>query len=489
MTGKRSASPEIAVIDLSDPLGLTLTCRELDAGASAFAQDLSRRELSPGGAIGLIGDNSAKYLMAYMGVMRAGHVAVPINHRQPRSIIEYICHEAGLALVLVDRNCSELVPPGVEFALLESPEFSVNASADPFRMHVPEPTQTAQILFTSGSTGQPKGVVLSHRSQITMLENVCQGTGSALFEGRRGIVAAPLFHMNGLFFSTGVIAHGGAVVMMPRFEATSFISAIDKYRVNVITGIPTMIVLMCRASEALAKADLSCVEMVYIGSAPVTKAIVDMARAMMPGARILNSYGTTETGGALFGNHPQGLERPVLSVGYPMRHVELRLVDGEDSSSGILEVKAPSNMTCYLNLPEKTAERVKDGWISTGDRFRIDERGFYFFDGRADDMFVCNGENVYPAPLEAILETAPGIAQVCVVPVEDVQRGAIPIAYVVAKPGASVTEGGLKDHALARAPAYMHPRRIFLVDSLPLSATGKVNRQQLIANATAALRI
>lgn len=488
VTGVRSTSDEPALIDLSDPSRPILSCRDLDLGARAFALGLSRRNLPGGATIGLLGQNSARYLMAYMGIMRAGLVAVPINHKQPRETIDYICREACCRLVIAGASHRDLAPACADAADLEAPEFQDRSWAESPAMYVPAPQDTAQILFTSGSTGRPKGVVLSHRSQIAMLEHIDAGSASALFAGRRAIVAAPLFHMNGLLFTMGTIAHGGTIVLLPKFEARSFIEALHEYRVDILTGVPTMVALMAREADALARADLSSVSIVYIGSAPLTEGIVAAARKLMRNAAILNSYGTTETGGCLFGSHPRGIARPALSVGYPMPHVRLRLVDGDTAFSGTLEVHGPSNMTAYLNQPEKTAEKLRDGWVNTGDRFRIDAHGFYFYVGRVDDMFVCNAENVYPGHLEAILESAPGVAQASVVPLEDERPGAVPIAFIVPAAGASLTEETIKRHALERAPAYMHPRHVMFVDALPLSATGKIDRSLLIRRAAGLLR-
>ena len=256
-----------------------------------------------------------------------------------------------------------------------------------------------------------------------------------------------------------------------------FAEAIGTYDVNVITGVPTMIALLQSAWRNIGKPDLGSVNTVYIGSAPVTEAIVAQSLEMMPNAAVLNSYGTTETGGGLFGPHPERLERPPTSVGYPGGHVDLKL-----DEDGALVVKAPSMMTGYLNLPELTEQKLRNGWFNTGDLFERDENGFFFFKGRADDMFVCSGENVYPGEVEQAIESSHKVVQAAVVPVADAIRGQMPVAFVVAA-DSPVSERELQDHVKAHAAPYLYPRRVWFVDSLPLASTTKIDRRELMRRA------
>ena len=251
---------------------------------------------------------------------------------------------------------------------------------------------------------------------------------------------------------------------MSRFDAALFARAIADYGVHVLTGVPTMIALLHSAWRDLGRPDLDSVRTVYIGSAPVTEAIIAQSREMMPNARVLNSYGTTETGGGLFGPHPDGVVRPPTSVGYPTPRVDVRLHE-----DGALLVRAPSMMTGYLNLPELTAQRLQDGWYNTGDLFERDADGFYFFRGRVDDMFVCSGENVYPGEVEQAVESHPGVLQAAVVPVADARRGQMPVAFVV--PAADAVDAReIQDHVTTQIAPYLYPRRVWFLDALPWPA-------------------
>jgi long-chain acyl-CoA synthetase len=183
----------------------------------------------------------------------------------------------------------------------------------------------------------------------------------------------------------------------------------------------------------------------------------------------------------VFGPHPKGLPQPEMSVGYPHRKVQLRLVgeDSQPSDLGILEMKSPALMNGYHNRPDVPSPITSDGFYVTGDVFRRDENDFYFFVGRTDDMFVSGGENIFPSEVEKMLETHPDVIQACVVPVDDEIKGTRPVAFVVKGEGSHLDESTLKTYALANAPAYQHPRSIWFVDSLPLASTNKLDRNAL----------
>jgi acyl-CoA synthetase (AMP-forming)/AMP-acid ligase II len=294
--------------------------------------------------------------------------------------------------------------------------------------------------------------------------------------------------MNGLYVSAFALAAHASVVVLPQFQARAYIEAIARFRCTWITSIPTMLALVVRETDLLARTDLSSVERVATGSAPLTQALIDRVRSVFPRAIFTNGYGTTETGPVAFGPHPRGLPRPDLSLGYPVPDVRLRLVAGEDldADEGVLHLWTQALTPGYLNLPERTAAVMSaDGYYVTGDVMRRDADGFYYFVGRADDMFVCNGENVHPGEVETMLERHPAIHQACVVPVPDDVRGQMPVAFVVPRAGARLDAQEVKAWALAHGPAYQHPRLVELVTELPRAGTEKIDRAALVARATA----
>jgi acyl-CoA synthetase (AMP-forming)/AMP-acid ligase II len=219
-----------------------------------------------------------------------------------------------------------------------------------------------------------------------------------------------------------------------------------------------------------------------MGSAPVTQQLIDAVKQAFPGAAVSNIYGTTEAGPVTFGPHPDGRAKPDLALGWPRPQVEVRVVgpDGGEAEEGVLWIRTPATMTGYLNLPDKTREVLTpDGWYISGDIVRRDQTGAYHFVGRADDMFVCGGENIYPGEVEALLERHGDIIQACVVPIPDEIKHEKPFAFVVARPRSGLTEDAVKRYALSRAPAYQHPRHVVFMPELPLASTGKVDRRAL----------
>ena len=332
-------------------------------------------------------------------------------------------------------------------------------------------------LYTSGSTGIPKGVVLSHQAHIW----VVQARLTRELARHRYLVAAPLYHMNALALAKLACAAYATIVLLPQFTALAYIDAIGRHRCTWLTAVPPMIAMMLREREALARTDLSSVEFIRMGSAPVSQSLMEAIRQALPNVSVTNAYGTNEGGPVVFGAHPKGLPQPDMSVGYPHPQVELRLVDGDHRNAlqGVLEIKCPALMNGYHNRPDVSPPFTADGFYVTGDVFRRDGDGFHYFVGRSDDMFVSGGENVYPSDVERMLERHPDIAQAAVVPIDDEIKGQKPVAFVVSKPGRSPSADEIKRFALANAPAYAHPRFVWFVDELPLAATNKVDRTLL----------
>jgi acyl-coenzyme A synthetase/AMP-(fatty) acid ligase len=244
-----------------------------------------------------------------------------------------------------------------------------------------------------------------------------------------------------------------------------------------------MYALMVRQRDLVERLDLRSVREMSIGSAPLTDALLAQVHAVFPNATIDNGYGTTEAGPAVFGPHPDGRPRPPLSVGYPLADVGCKLVDGASDDEGILALRTQALTPGYLNLLAATASRMRDGWYLTGDVMRRDADGFYFFVGRADDMFVCGGENIYPGEIEKMLERHWAVAQAIVVAAPDEIKGQIPIAFIVPRPGLTPTAAQIKEYALANGPAYAHPRFVQFVDRLPVAGTEKIDRAALTAEA------
>ncbi|MFH0302028.1 class I adenylate-forming enzyme family protein [Bradyrhizobium sp. 31Argb] len=466
------------------------TFGELDDLADAVARGLHKRGYSQGDRIAILAANSVEFIAVVLGIMRAGLVAVPINYRFPKELIDYVANDSNARLLFCDEQRLALVPQGIAHSLLSRDGLNSLADlADPgaFEAFAPRADEPALVLYTSGSTGRPKGVVLSHTAHL-WVARTRQETEPLADE--RVLIAAPLYHMNALALSFLALASHATTVLLWQFSAVPYIRAIDRYRCTWLTAVPPMIAMMLRERDALASADLSSVRVIRMGSAPVSKSLLEQVHRMLPNARVMNAYGTTEAGPIVFAGHPDGRPMPPLTLGYAHPKVKLRLRDesGQESKEGVLEIKSPALMNRYHNRPELGTVFTPDGYYVTGDVFRLDDDGFYAFVGRRDDMFVCGGENIYPGEVEAMLERHPAVAQACVVPVDDDIKGQKPVAFVALRAHASATEDEIKKFALEHAAAFQHPRRIWFVDSMPLASTQKIDRSLLKSEAAARVR-
>lgn len=458
-----------------------------DAACDAVARGLLARGIARGDRIAILSANRVEYLTTFMGAMRAGIVPAPVNHKLPRAAATRVVADSGARLVLFDTaradHLDRAALPVTAFTSFdaEGPDgFGAMLDPGPFTPVTPREDETAFMMFTSGSTGRPKGVLLSHRSHHWTAEVRMRQTPMT---GERVLIAAPLYHMNALALSILVCASGAECVLLPQFDAQAYIDAVSRFGVTWLTAVPPMIAMMMQEKEALAEGDLSTVRTVRMGSAPVTDALTAQVRKLLPNARIINAYGTTEGGPVVFDAHPDGLAPPTGSVGYPHAEVGVRLSGPEAPDRGVLEIRSPSVMQGYHNRPDVASPITEDGFYRTGDVFRRDENGFYFFLGRDDDMFVSGGENIFPGEVEHVIETHPDVEQACVVPVDDAIKGTKPVAFVIRRPGATLDEDALKRHVLDNAPAYQHPRRVWFVEKMPLASTNKIDRDALHARA------
>lgn len=469
---------KVAFIDVRDwERPQVYTFMDIDSICESVATALSARGLKRGCAVALIGRNSVAYFASYLGIMRAGMVAVLVNYKLPEATIRYILSDSDVEFALVEPEFSDFLRgvPSVELDDEVASRISSGPAGHREKASEVSITDPAMILYTSGSTGMPKGVVLSHESQIFALE-AWDWDRQALSEHKM-MVAAPLYHMNGLFLSKLSLYMGATTVLFSYFSPTRYARAIERFSATWLTGIPTMFALLLQESDVLSRTDLCSVKRIGLGSAPLTEGLIADLNTYFPSVRIGNIYGTTEHGASAFGPHPDGLPIPTRSIGYPSQNVGIRLVDGPCADEGVLEVKSPMNMLEYKNQEQKTCEKLRNGWCRTGDVMRRDAEGFFYFVGREDDMFVCNGENIFSGEVERLLETHPKIHQACVLPIVDPVRGAAPMVFIVR--AGDLTEDEVQSFARQEGPPVQYPRRVIFVDQLPLSGTNKVDRNAL----------
>ena len=315
---------------------------QLDAMANGVARALTERGLARGDRVAILSANRAEYLAAYYGIMRAGFVAVPVNFKFPQQTIHFIIKDSGAKLVFCDPQRRKDCPgdlPVVMFGGEGAESFDAFLDEGPFDAIVPAQSEPAMFLYTSGSTGTPKGVVLSHQSHIWVVETrLAPG-----LDRHRYLIAAPLYHMNALALSKLACAAHATIVLLPQFTARAYIEAIERYRATWLTAVPPMMAMMLRETDLMARTDLSSVEFIRMGSAPVSQSLMQAIHRALPKAAVTNAYGTTEAGPVVFGPHPKGLPQPEMSVGYPHPQVQLRLVDGDnrDADAGRARDEVP----------------------------------------------------------------------------------------------------------------------------------------------------
>jgi long-chain acyl-CoA synthetase len=460
------------------------TAHALDGAVNAVARGLLRCGLKRGDACGVLSLNRSEFVAVYFGAMRAGVVVVPINWKLPAETIAYIVADSRVKLMFADAERMVLAPDGVPAIGFDAPDWSSFLDPGDFARIAPAPDEIAQILYTSGSTGRPKGVPLSHAGQYWAVDTISKDDVSA----HRLLIAAPMFHMNALLNLKYAFYNNATAVLQPMFSAKAYIAAIEAHRITWLTAVPTMLAMVAEeVGDGPLPAAFAGVMRVYMGSSPFGQSLLRQVRQLFPNAAISNAYGTTEAGPAVFGSHPDGLPTPDLSMGYPLPSVSLRIVDDqgnvvESANSGTLQIRTPALMEGYLNLPTQTARAIRDGWYHTNDIVRRDAEGFYFFVGRADDMFVSGGENIYPGEVEKIIERHPAVQQAVVVPVPDEIKQQLPFAFVVRTVGdgsARLTESDIKRWALQNGPAYQHPRWVEFISTMPLAGTNKIDRTAL----------
>ncbi len=462
LLGPEAPPERIALIALAaDGHERRISYAELRHAGAARAAQFAGLGLPAGSVVATGPGNTVETWVDTLAAWSAGLAVMPANSRASAEVQQAMLDDAGVAAV---------VAPGGAVTPRDT------AAA-------PVPGR-ALVMFTSGSTGRPKAVAIPHAGYVWAVQQF--GFLRSVVEGKVGLVAAPLHHMNGQFHLLHMLWCGATVVLMEQFEAVAFGRAIEVHRVARVTGVPTMLALLLRAADAGARFDFRHVVSVGMGSAPFSDELLARARALFPNATISNGWGTTETGPAAFGLHPRGLPTPPLAIGHPIPGVEVKLVDGPDDAeqaeAGTLWLRTPMTLTGYLNDTAASAKAVRDGWFITGDRMRRDADGFFYFLGRADDRMQVGAENVYPIEVERLLESHPAVAQAAVVPLPDAAKHEVPVAFVVLKAGARIDqadEANLKAHTLAHGPAHAHPRRVAVLDALPLSAANKIDRKLL----------
>ncbi|SNQ47963.1 putative fatty-acid--CoA ligase [Frankia canadensis] len=454
----RRVPDDEAVVDLAT--GERLTYRQLWDAAARVAGGLAAAGVGPGQRVAVRLPNGAAWCSTVLGTLLAGAVPVPVNTRLTRPEIAYIVGDAQAAHVVED-------PAG----LPDGPPL-VRAADDP--------EATAALFYTSGTTGNPKGAMLSHRSLLSAAEQCRRVLRLGPTERTRSLIAAPLFHVLafGMQWLPALLS-GGTVVIATHFETGSWLRAIRDERIDALNGVPAMYWQALR-HPAFAEVDVSGVRLLSYGAAPTPPSQVAELLAAFPTARFSPGYGLTEASAVTGLDHDEVLTH-ADSVGVAVPATELRL-EGPDSVAGIgqLLVRGPQLMSGYWQRPEASAEALDGGWLRTGDLARVDGHGRVHLLDRIKDMINRGGENVFSIEVERVLAAYPGVGEVAVVGLPDPKLGQRVAAAVVARPGTTVDPAELLTFARDQLADFKIPQFVAtLTDPLPRNAAGKVDKAHL----------
>ena len=492
-----------------------MTYAELDARANRVAAGLAAMGIEAGDRVLLSCPNVPWFPMAYFGILKSGAVVVPINVLLKPREIAYHLRDSGARVMMAfegtpelpmgqmaraacdDAGCRSLIvmpldparPPAIDgVSILALMKQDTGGFTPPSR----EITDTAVILYTSGTTGQPKGAELTHVNMVSNAIASFDMFAPALEPGTAssaGLITLPLFHSTGQTCQMNAGLYGGMrLVLHPRFDPASVLDTFARERIAVWIGVPTMYWALLQHARA-AGADLSSaaasLRVCVSGGAPMPLEVLRGFEAAFK-TRILEGYGLSETAPVLAFNQLHRPSKPG-TVGLPIFGVEIHCVDEQDrpvprGERGEVVARGPNVMKGYYGRPAETAETLRGGWFHTGDIGVIDDDGYLSIVDRKKDMILRGGFNVYPREIEEVLMTHPAVALCAVVGVPDERLGEEIKAFVVKRPAAVLTEMELIAWSREQVAAYKYPRHVEFRDALPTGATGKILKRELRAN-------
>ena len=470
LTESAGRDPDSVALRLDD---LEISYAALDAGSARVAGLLAARGVGAGDRVGVMLPNVPYFAAVYYGVLRAGAVVVPMNVLLKRREVDYYLSDSGATQLFVWHDFAGAAPADAIVVVPGEFEQLIGA-AEPLSEPVARDDEdTAIILYTSGTTGAPKGAELTHANLRRNVEIVV----NMLDLGAEDVVlgALPLFHAFGQTAGlNAAIAAGACLTLIPRFDPRAALAMIERDRVTVFEGVPTMFGAMLHADE---RPDTTSLRLCVSGGAAMP---VEVLRGFEEafGCKVLEGYGLSETSPVASFNHPDR-ERKPGSIGTPVAGVEMRL-DGEAPAE--ILIRGHNVMKGYWNRPDATKEAIDaDGWFRTGDIATVDEDGFFFIVDRKKDMIIRGGYNVYPREIEEVLYEHPAVREAAVIGVPHPELGEEVAAAVALKADASATEDELRDHVKSQVAAYKYPRRIWFVDELPKGPTGKILKREIQA--------
>ena len=475
---------------------------EAQALANRIANALVARGLAPGDRIALLSKNSIEYALWYYACSKCGVVPVPLNFRLAPPEWSYIVNDAGAKLLFAQDVLAQAIAP--VRAELASVKHFVALGADApgwerFQSFVADqpasaPTHRAAPdddlyqMYTSGTTGRPKGAVLTHRAVLAQLHQASLAFGAA--PGDRTLIVAPLYHAAASVSTFVTVQSGGSLYIQEDFVPGEVVRALSEERIAIAMLVPAMLQFCLVAVPDVAARDYDALRLIVYGASPIAEQT--LARAIETfGCDFLQGYGMTETTAAatylMPADHRRALAgepKLLLSAGRALLGTELRIVGASgrtlpNGEIGEIAVRGPQLMRGYWNLPEATADALRDGWMHTGDAGVLDDEGYLYVQDRTNDMIVSGGENVYPREVEDVLYRHPAVADAAVIGVPDPKWGEAVKAIVVVKPGQTLDADALMRFCDGQLAGYKRPRSVDFADALPRNPSGKLLKREL----------
>ena len=490
-----TAHPEKTLVSF---LGNEITYAQVDEMSGRVASGLLQLGLERGDKVAVQLPNVPQFLFAYFGILKAGLVAVPLNPLLVAPEVSYHLENSDAKVLITYDTFAAVALEGAKAAGgVRAFVVSLSGTAPPDgstsfdELYVGTDTRdivalgaddTAVLLYTSGTTGKPKGAELTH-FQLYMNCTIAGGL-FALQPTDVSVAVLPLFHVFGLSSVLNLtVRYASSMVLIPRFEVGAVIDAIESHRCTVFLGVPTMYFALAQAD--ISGRDLSSLRTGVSGGAAIPGEVIRAFEAKYPGTVILEGYGLSESASTTTFNI-SAAERKVLSIGKPIWGVELRVVgeQGNDlgpgeSNVGEILIRGHNIMKGYYKNPEATAVALRNGWFSTGDLGYRDTEGFYFIVDRKKDLVIRGGFNVYPREIEEVLYAHPAIAEAAVIGKPDQRLGEEVVAVVTLKPGFTATPEEIIDYTKGQLAAYKYPREVRIVNELPKGPTGKILKKDL----------
>ena len=496
------SQPDAAAFELGDEV---LTFAALENGSNRTANGLASLGVTKGDRIAYLGKNHPLYFEVFVAAAKLGAVMVPVNWRLAPPEAAYIIGDCRAKVLFVGAGFEPLmadIGPGLAFVetvigIDAEPQFTAyrqwrdsQPAADP--MIAVGPGDDALQLYTSGTTGRPKGAVITHGALLSSRQ---RDDDAELREWQKAVpgevtlLAMPCFHISGTGTGIGTIANGTCSIVLAEFDPARALDLVEAYNISKIFLVPAAIRIMLDHPR-VGEVDFSRLKFITYGASPIPLELMKAAMERF-GCGFVQMYGMTETSGTIVtldpeDHVPEGSPR-MRSVGKPLPGVELRIVDAEGAdvptgTVGEIATRSSKNMRAYWNLPEATAATIDaDSWLRTGDAGYLDEDGYLFLRDRLKDMIISGGENVYPAEVENAIYGHPKVADVAVIGVPDAKWGEAVKACVVLKPGEDLGEAEIIAHARAHIAGYKCPKSVDFLEALPRNASGKVLRRELRA--------